>query len=307
MSRFSPRPVDYLLLVAISAIWGSSFLFIKLAVAEIPPMTLVAARLILAAAAMLLFLWSTGRRLPRGLAVWRDFSVIAVVGNIVPFYLISWGEETIDVGLTAILMATMPLASLVLAHIFTHDDRLSVTKIAGMALGFGGILMLVGPGALAGLGRDVLAQLAVAAAATCYAISNVYTRRSSINELPAAVTSAGILVSSAVLCLPFSLVMDRPWTLNPSLESLLALLVLALLCTAAAYLILYRLLSTTRVTFVALLNFQVPVFGVVFGALFLGEVLQLNALIALGLILSGIALAQFQRGRGTSTPILPES
>lgn len=283
---------DYVLLFALAAIWGSSFLFIKLAVASLPPMTLVAARLWIAALGLLAYLLATGGSLPRNLANWRDFAVIAVLGNLLPFFLISWGELSIDSGMAAILMATMPLVTLTLAHAFTPDDRITPAKLLGLAVGFGGIVVLVGPGVLAGLGREVVAQLAVAAAAWCYGMSSVYTRWSTLKDLPAASTAGGVLVCAALMALPFALAVDRPWTLSPTAGALWSLLALALLCTSVAYLILFRLLAATRATFVANINYLVPVFGVFWGTALLGETIGLTALAALALILLGIGLAE---------------
>ncbi len=286
MPRQSVPPIAYVLLFAVAAIWGASFPLIKVSVETIPPMTLVAARLVIAAAGMLIFLWATGRRLPSDGALWRDFAVLAVAGNILPFALISWGELVIDSGLAAILMAVMPLSSLVLAHIFTRDERLSPAKLVGVFVGFIGIVVLVGPGVLAGLGLEVLAQIAVAGAAVCYAISNVYTRVRGVVALPA-----------AVLSIPLSLLVDRPWDLAPTADSLLALLILALVCTSLAYLILFYLIQTTGATFVAFINYLVPVFGVAWGAIFLGETVQAGALAGLALILAGIAVSRLNLHR----------
>lgn len=297
MPRQLVPPIAYVLLFAVAAIWGASFPLIKVSVETIPPMTLVAARLVIAAAGMLIFLWATGRRLPSDGALWRDFAVLAVAGNILPFALISWGELVIDSGLAAILMAVMPLSSLVLAHIFTRDERLSPAKLAGVFVGFVGIVVLVGPGVLAGLGLEVLAQIAVAGAAVCYAISNVYTRVRGVVALPAAVTSAGVLLCAAVLSVPLSLLIDRPWDLAPTADSLLALLVLALVCTSLAYLILFYLIQTTGATFVAFINYLVPVFGVAWGVIFLGETVQAGALAGLALILAGIAVSRLNLHR----------
>ncbi|MEE8500087.1 MAG: DMT family transporter [Kiloniellales bacterium] len=297
MLRRGYQPVDYLLLLLLSAIWGSSFLFIKLAVAAIPPMTLVAGRLGLAALALLLFLAATGRRLPRDWGIWRGFLVVAAIGNVVPFFLINWGEVTVDSSLAAILLATTPLATIVLAHAFTPDERLTPLKGLGVMVGFGGIVVLVGPDALAGFGREAVSQLAIVGAACCYAVTGVFVRRSRLIELPAAVTATGVLVTAAVIAVPLALVIDRPWELPaPSTGALLALGVLALLCTSAAFLILFRLLATTGATFVSLLNYLAPVFGVSWGALLLGEPLHLEVLGALALILLGLVLTQ-ARGR----------
>ncbi len=297
MQRRGYQPVDYLLLLLLSAIWGSSFLFIKLAVAAIPPMTLVAARLGLAALALMLFLVATGRGLPRGWDIWRGFLVVAAIGNVVPFFLINWGEVTVDSSLAAILLATVPLATIMLAHVFTQDDRLTPLKGLGVIVGFGGILVLVGPDALAGFGREALSQFAIVAAACCYAGIGIFVRRSRLIELPAAVTAAGVLVTAAVIAVPLALVIDRPWELPvPGSGTLLAVVMLALLCTSAAFLILFRLLATTSATFVSLLNYMAPVFGVFWGALLLGEPLGLDTLGALGLIMIGLGLTQ-ARGR----------
>ncbi len=302
MLRRDYQPVDYLLLLLLSAIWGSSFLFIKLAVAAIPPMTLVAARLGLAALALVLFLAATGRRLPRDGGVWRGFLVVAVIGNVVPFFLINWGEVTMDSSLAAILLATVPLVTIVLAHAFTPDERLTPLKGLGVAVGFGGIVVLVGPDALAGFGREAVSQLAIVGAACCYAVTGVFVRRSRLIELPAAVTATGVLVAAAMVAVPLALVIDRPWELPaPSAGSLLTLVVLALLCTAAAFLVLFRLLATTGATFVSLLNYMAPVFGVFWGALLLGESLQLSALMSLGLILLGLILTQARGRRAAET------
>ncbi|MHA1153340.1 MAG: DMT family transporter [Alphaproteobacteria bacterium] len=291
------QPVDYLLLLLLSAIWGSSFLFIKLAVVAIPPMTLVAARLGLAALALLLFLAATGRRLPRDGGIWRRFLLVGVAGNVVPFFLINWGEVTVDSSLAAILLAANPLATILLAHAFTSDERLTPLKGLGVIVGFGGIVVLVGPDALTGIGRDVMSQIAIVGAACCYAVTTIFVRRSRLIELPPAVNATGVLLSAAVIALPLALVIDRPWELPaPSTGALLSVVVLALLCTSAAFLILYRLLTTTGATFVSLLNYLAPVFGVFWGALLLGESLDLETLGALGLIMIGLGLTQ-ARGR----------
>jgi drug/metabolite transporter (DMT)-like permease len=207
-----------------------------------------------------------------------------------------------DSSLAAILLATTPLATIVLAHGFTLDERLTPMKGLGVIVGFGGIVVLVGPGALAGFGREAWSQFAIVGAACCYAVTGVFVRRSRLIELPAAVTATGVLVTAAVISVPLALVIDRPWELPaPSSGALLALAVLALLCTSAAFLILFRLLATTGATFVSLLNYLAPVFGVLWGALLLGEALRLEVLGALGLILLGLVLTQLRGRRDEET------
>lgn len=291
------RPLDWLLLVFLASIWGASFLFIKIAVVEVTPMTLVALRLAIAAGVMALVARALGERLPRDLATWRQFTVIAFVGNLIPFWLITWGEQEIDSGLAAILMATMPLATLLLAHVFTPDDRLTPTKLAGMLLGFSGILVLVGWEALTGLGSQALAQLATALAATCYAVSSVFVRASGLSRISPLATSTGVLLVSAALALPLAFLLESPLDLRPGGQSLLAIAALALLSTALAYQILFRLLARNGATFMALNNYLVPLFGVMWGALVLAERPEPRALGALVLIFAGIALSRWRPRR----------
>ncbi|MFQ5467549.1 MAG: DMT family transporter, partial [Kiloniellaceae bacterium] len=290
---------EYIWLVTLAAIWGASFLFIKVAVETLPPLTVVAGRLAIGAVGLLIYLAMLGHRLPRDLATWRDCAVLAVIGTLVPFALITWGEVTLDSGLAAILMAPMPLVSVLLAHVFTADERLSAGKLVGVGLGFAGIVVLVGPGVLSGLGREAVAQLAVAAAGCGYAASNVYTRTSRLAGAPPGVAAAGVLLCASLIAVPISLYVDRPWTLAPSAISLLSLLFLGVLATSAAYLILFRLIARNGAGFTGQINFLVPVFGVIWGALILAEALPTSAFAALGLILLGIAISQVRLGRKT--------
>ena len=282
---------DLALLVALSALWGGSFLFIKIAIHDIPPLSLVAFRLLLAALILVLFVFLRGMALPKTLAVWRHIFVLALIGNALPFFLISWGELHIDSGLAAILMSVMPLATILLAHRFTGDEPLTWKKLIGFSFGFVGILVLVGPNVLAGLGDRLIAQLAVAGAALCYACNAVYVRASGMSRLPASVLSSAVLLVAAGTVLPLALIFDRPWTLSPGLTSWAALLALTLLSTCLAYVILYHLLRSQGAGFTSYLNYMVPLFGVAFGALFLDEELKLRYLLALLLVFLGVAIA----------------
>lgn len=292
MARPSYRPIAYALLLALAAIWGASFLFIKIAVATIPPLTLVAGRLALAAAGLLAYLWMTGRRLPREPALWGHFAVVAVFGNLVPFALISWGETAIDSGLAAILMAIMPLSTLLLSHVFTLDERLTAPRIAGVACGLAGVVVLVGPEALLKLGDDAWRQLAVAGAAFCYASAAVAARR--LPAVSPVSRGTAVLLCAGVQILPVVLWVDRPWTLAPSWESILSVAYLGVFPTALATILLFFLLSLRGATYIALNNYLIPVLGVFWGALFLGEQVTARALIALALILAGIVIASLK-------------
>jgi drug/metabolite transporter (DMT)-like permease len=215
--------------------------------------------------------------------------VIGIAGNVLPFALINWGEIRIDSGLAAILIGTMPIFTVLIAHRFTRDERLSRDKLIGIAIGFAGLAVLVGPGALAGLGGDIAAELAVCAAAASYAATAVYSRKLARVFSPE-VTAAGSIIAGAAIALPLSLAFDRPWALAPSGQALAAIAALAVLSTALAAVIFFHLLASAGATFTALSNYLIPLSGLLWGVLFLAERPSLNALLALAMILVAAAL-----------------
>ncbi|MGI9382337.1 MAG: DMT family transporter, partial [Methyloligellaceae bacterium] len=224
MSQSPPGARDYALLMLLAIIWGASFMIIKIGVESLPAATLTASRLALAAALLLAVARFCGESLPRGGTLWGWIVASALFGNALPFTLISWGEETIDSGLAAILMAVMPLTTVLVAHLFTQDEKLTRRKAAGVLLGLAGLLILIGPEKLAGLGDDTVRQLAVASAAFCYGLNAVITRRFA-DQPPRALVAAGMLGSTTML-VPLSILVEQPWTLAPSGRSLMAMVVL---------------------------------------------------------------------------------
>ena len=278
---------NFVILLLLSLIWGASFLFIKVAVATIPPFSVAFGRTALAAVLLYLVLRSRGLKMPAWGPVWGTFLLMGLFNGAVPYTLITWAEIHIDSGLAAILNALMPLYTVLLAHLFTGDERLNWMKVVGIFLGFLGVVALIGPAALGGLGRHVLAQLAVMAAALCYAIAIIFGRR--LREITPLVSATGQLFCAALLTLPMILLFDAPWTLSPSLISLGALSCLSLLGTALAYLLYYYLLRRIGSTNLSLVTYLLPITGVFWGALLLGERLHWSAFLALGLILAGIA------------------
>jgi drug/metabolite transporter (DMT)-like permease len=276
-----------LILLVLAAIWGSSFMFIKIAVVSIPPLTLAAGRVALAAAVLYAFIRWRGMRLPAMGRNWTLYFAVAFFGNSLPFTLIGWGEERIDSGLAAILMAVMPLATLLLAHVFVKDEPLTRGKLIGIAVGFTGVLVLVGPEVLQGLGSDAVRQGAVAGGALCYAVATISARL--LPEAPPAVRAAAVLMWSAVQIVPAALVLDAPWLLQPSPGALASAVYLGLFPTALATIIYFHIISTRGASFIAFNNYLVPVFGVMWGAALLGERLSVQELVALALILGGIA------------------
>ncbi|MFN2185929.1 MAG: DMT family transporter [Anaerolineae bacterium] len=176
--------MNYLLLVSLGIIWGSSYLFIKVAVAEVPALTLVAGRLVLAAVVLWIILRSLGRPIPRGRRLWGAYAVMGILSGALPYALISWGEQYIDSGLAALLQATMPMFTVVLAMFLAKDDRLTWTVILGVMLGFVGVAVLMLPDLREGLHADILGQLAIVAASVSYAAADVFARNRLMGQPP---------------------------------------------------------------------------------------------------------------------------
>jgi drug/metabolite transporter (DMT)-like permease len=228
-----------------------------------------------------------GTRLPRDGMSWLKLGFMGTLGTVLPFFLISWGETRIDSGLAAILMAFVPIGALVLAHLFYHDEPLTVGKLVGVVLGVAGIVVLVGPSALAGLGHQFAAELAVLAAALCYAGNTTVARR--LGGLSADIVSIGMLLTAAVIAVPAALVVDEPWRLTPSWLSIGAVVALGVVSTALGYVLLFAVVARAGAGFAAFNNFLVPPVGVVWGVLLLGEAPSPHALVALIIVLAGLA------------------
>lgn len=287
---------DWALLAALVVLWGSNFMFIKLGVATVPPATLVAGRLVIGALILVAVVRALGYRFPAPGRIWLMYAAVAVVGNSLPFMLIAWGQRTIDSALAGILMAIMPLTTLVLAHFFVSGERMTRNRVAGFVLGFVGIVVLMEPAALTGLGgsgRDILAQLAVLAGAMCFAAQSVLVRvKLSGNVM---VASAAILTLAAAISLPIALVTDQPWRLAPSSSSFWAVVWIGIGPTALATLVYLKLIESAGPTFMSMVNYCVPVVAVFLGVALLGEAPGVNAYTGLILILSGIALSRLRR------------
>jgi drug/metabolite transporter (DMT)-like permease len=299
-----PTPRDVAILCLIGAMWGGTFPALKIAVAHIPPVGVAAGRLLVAAAFMVVIAWVAGaHRLPASRDVWLKYLAIATVGNVLPFILIADGQQYIEAGLSAILMATMPLATLLLSPFFVKDELLTFRRVAGVAVGLVGMLLLVGVDALQGLGSNVLAQVKVAAGAVCYAVHSIIIRR--ITGVSPLTNTACALVLSALISVPLAFATaDIP---VPPIEAIVALVFAGMMGTALGYLLYMRLVADVGVNFAALCNYLVPVFGILWSALVLAERPSMRAIAALCLILGGIALTQVTWRRNTAAPQSPST
>ncbi|MBI4205756.1 MAG: DMT family transporter [Betaproteobacteria bacterium] len=287
---------DWLLLFALVAMWGSAFMFIKIAVATVPPATIAAGRLLIGAMVLLAVVYARGLRLPSLASAWRQYAWLAVIGNAVPFYLIAWGQQVIDSALTGILIAVMPLATLVLAHYFVHGEHITRHRAIGFILGFAGIVMLMGPAALtgfAGSALQIVSQLAVLAGALCYAANTIVARLTIKGDV--LVVSAGVLLLASVMMVPVALALDRPWTLTPSSASIAAVVWLGIGATGIPTICYFALIGSAGPTFMSLVNYISPCLALLLGVVIMNEEPGPNAYAGLALILSGIALSQFRR------------
>lgn len=281
---------DWLTLIALALIWGAAFLFISVAVHEVEPLTYVWLRLTMAAGAMWLFLWWRGESagLPRH--VWGSILVLALFNNAIPFVLFGWGQTHIASGLASILNATTPIWGVLVAHVFTHDERMTPRKIAGVLLGFGGVATMIGPALLANIGTDALAQLACITASLSYALAAVWARRFRRMQLSPMSVTTGQLIAGALIMTPVALLFDQPWTQPlPPLTAIGSIVALALLCTAFGYVLYFRLIDRAGATNALLVTLLVPPVAILLGAVFLAEQLEVHDFLGLVLIALGLA------------------
>jgi drug/metabolite transporter (DMT)-like permease len=278
---------DWTTLLVLSMLWGGSFFFLAVALKELPPITIMLLRVALGALPLLVFLRLRGVALPTSASIWGMFVILGLLNNAVPFVLYAFAQLRIASGLASILNATTPLWGVLVAHLFTRDERATPAKIVGVLLGFGGVAVMIGTGAH--LGGEAIAILICLAATLSYAFAAVYARRFRPLGIPPLTVATGQLIGASLLLLPFSLVLERPWTIvPPSLVTWAAIAGFALICTSFAYWLYFRLLASAGATNALLVTFLIPVTAILLGALVLGEALELRhyagmALIALGL------------------------
>ncbi len=288
------RPLTHwLLLFALVIMWGSSFMFTKIAVAAIAPTNVVAGRLVLAAVVLLGVVVLSRRWLPTDGRSWRFFIAMALVGNCLPFWLITWGQQRIDSGLAGILMAIMPLATVLLAHVFVAGERMNRTKAAGFLAGFVGIVVLMGPAALLelrGSGAALFSELAVLCGAICYAVNTIIARHRPDGH--ALVAGAGVILVASLVMAPTAALTDGFVFADIAPLPAAAVGFLGIVSTALATVVYFKLVAIAGPSFLSLINYLIPVWAVMIGMVFLGESPEWSSLAALALILSGIALSE---------------
>lgn len=292
MAGNPPRKVnlalELALLAALATLWAAAYTFIKIGIETIPPVTLIAARTLLAGSLLVLIMHGRGLTLPRDRLSWRNFAIQACLNSAIPFTLIAWAEKSIDAGLAVILNSMTPVFTFLITLFWSRHEATSWRKFAGVAVGLGGTCVIVGQQALTHVGHELFAQIAVVLATVCYAGAAVFGK--TFKTLDPMAPAAGSLLSGAAILIPVSLVVDRPWTLAPSGASVAALVALAVFSTAMAFVIYFRLIHTLgSVGTTAQAYLRAPI-GVGIGAYFLGERLDPSAWIGLACILAGVLL-----------------
>ena len=289
MIRIQMNRRDWATLGALALIWGGAFFFIGVAVRHVPPFTYVLARLALAAAAMLAFLWWRGEPLGLPRRAWGAIVLLALINTALPFTLFGWAQTQIASGLASILNATTPIWGVIVAHLFTSDEKITPRKAAGVLVGFAGVALMIGPGLFASLGGGALAQLACVVAALSYALAGVWARRfKKMGVSPMSVTT-GQLIVGALMMVPVALI-DKPWTLDwPPLEAIAAIAALAVVCTAFGYVLYFKLIDSSGATNALLVTLLVPPTAILLGVMFLGE--AISPIDIGGLALIGLGLA----------------
>lgn len=285
-----PRPgyaANLALLLLLATLWGASYVFIKIGVATIPPLTLIAARTLIAGGVLLAVMQARGIAMPRDPAVWKRFLIQACLNSVVPFTLIAWATRHVDAGLATILGSNAPIFAFLFALLFARHERPALRQSLGVGMGLVGICLVVGVNALSGLGQELLAQLALVLSAMTFGASALFGRN--FSGLDPVVPAAGSMLCGAMFLVPLSLIVDQPWTLSPSLNSVLALLALSVFSTAMAFVIYFYLIQTLGpVGATAQAYLRVPI-GVALSAFMLGETLSLSAWVGLVCVIAGIA------------------
>ena len=288
----SMSPQEWVMLISLSVLWGGSFLFNGILVTELPPLTVVLGRVALASLVLMPMVYGSGHRLPGSIRMWAAFFVMGALNNLIPMALIIEAQTQIAGGLAAIFMATTPLFTAVIAHVLTRDprERLSRNRLIGIVMGLMGVAVIMGPAAFDGLGRSVLAQIAVIGASVSYGFANVFGRR--LKDVPSLVAATGQITATSVMMLPIALLADRPWTLPaPSLSTWTALFGLAILCTVLGYVLFFAIIRRAGPTNVSLVTLLIPISAVIFGSTILGEHLKPRHFMGMAFILAGLIVA----------------
>jgi drug/metabolite transporter (DMT)-like permease len=297
---------EWSMLVALSLVWGGSFFFNAIAVRQLPPFTIVTLRVGIAAVILNIVVRLMGLGAPRDRRVWAAFFGMGLLNGALPFSLIVWAQGHIASGLASILNATTPLFGVIVAHVFTSDEKVTPGRLAGVLSGIAGVAVMIGPGALGGMGTDTIADLACLAAALIYALAGVYGRRFKAMGVLPLVTATGQVTAATIILLPIALIVERPWTLPmPSSSAWGAVLGIGVLSTAIAYVLYFRILAAAGATNLLLVTFLIPVSALLLGTIALHETVTASQLAGMALIGAGLVAIDGRLARSLGTLLMP--
>ena len=278
------------LLLALSILWGGSFFFNGVAVRELPTFTIVVGRVALASVALLLVLRVTDQQFPRNPRIWIAFGGMGVLNNVVPFSLIVWGQTQVASGVASILNAMTPLFTVVVAHFITSDEKMNGSRLLGVVIGFLGVFTMIGTDMLAGISANLLAHMAILCATLSYAFAGIFGRRFKAMGMSPIITATGQVTASSLFLVPMVVLIEQPWTLPiPSVAAIASLIGIAVLSTALAYILYFRILATAGATNLLLVTFLIPISAILLGIAFLDESLLPKHLVGMALIGAGMA------------------
>ena len=292
----SSRWLDWFGLFALVAMFGSAFLLTKVAVQDIPPLIVVAGRIVIGALLLITISYAKGEQLAQLKPYWFILLALALTGNCIPFFVITWGQQHVDSSLAGILMAMMPLTTVVLAHFFVAGERITRNKIVGFLLGFLGVVILMWPELTVSQNMDwvyIVSMLLILSGAISYAANSIIAHR--LPKISLSLISAGVLLAASIVIVPLSLSQGFAWVQNTSSEAMISVVLLGIFPSGLATIIYFSVIRHAGAAFLSQINYLIPVWAVLLGVLFAGETLTINAVIALVVILIGIAIAQKNR------------
>lgn len=284
----SMRPLQLATLVLLSVIWGSAFMLVKVVLEEVDPLTLVAGRLAGAALFLSLAVAVTGHAFPRDRTAWHAFVFLGLVNNVWPFVLLSWGQDRIDSGLAAIFTASMPLSTVLLAHVWIQE-RLTPGRTVGVLIGFAGVFVLIGPDLRELTQSSTLGELAILLGVLGYSAGTVFARRY-LQNADVIATAAGQTIVGAAVMIPFALAIDQPFDLDLSTKHAIAWATLGVLPSGIAYLLFFPLIRQVSATQASMVSYLIPISAVLLGALVLDERLNAWSFAGLALIIVGVSV-----------------
>ncbi len=280
---------SWLLLLLLSFLWGGSFFFVEIALSALPIFTIVFLRVFIGAIILLVFLVVTGREIPKDKKVWLNLFVMGFLNNVIPFCMIVRGQQFISSGFASILNATTPFFTVIVAHFLTKDEKIDIRKILGVLFGFLGVFILIGFEPLKKGSNEIFGIMSILIAAISYSFAGIWGRRFRTLKVDPVVTSTGQLISSSFVLFPIMLIVDQPWNLSmPALNIWGAIIGIALFSTSLAYIIFFKILSSSGATNVMLVTFLIPISAILLGVFILSEKFEIQYLI--GMVVIGIGL-----------------